>query len=480
MTIPFDNIPTTIRKPGGYTEYNTTLALQSLPANAPKVALLAQKTGSGIGVADKPVPIFSEADLVLQGGTGSIAHIAGKAMLQANPNIDLDFVPLDDGAGADSTGTITMSGVDSTTAGSVEFWIGNNRVQASIAVGDDPDAVASSINTAITNSESNMPIQSSVSSNVVTLIARNYGVLGNSIPVSHKFTAGLTDTTTVVVQPTGGSVDPSISDALTGIYPGKYNLICSTLNNDTALGLLSTHVNDVASPTEGRPAMGVYGYTGVQATVETQAGTTLNDGRMTVGFIPYDATTERGHSLSYEVGGSYCSMIAKETDPARPLNGLILSGIAPSALEKRLSRSQQESLLTNGVTPLEVVPGEEVGIVRAISTYTTNTGGFPDVSLLDITTIRTLDFTRFALEVRLSSVFPRSKLSQKTPERVRTQVLDVLYDLEAVEILENVEANQDMVLVERNPNDPNRVDISIPADVVNGLMIIASKINLFL
>ena len=473
-------ISTNIRKPGVYSKLNTTQAIQSLPQNAQTVALIAQKTGSGIGVADKPTPIFSESDLVLQGGTGSIAHLAGRAMLTANPQIVLDLVPLDDGAGTDSTGTITITGTDATAAGSYEFWIGNERVEAAVAVGDTSSEIAQSIQTAISNAEQVLPVTSSISDNEITLIARNYGTLGNEIPVSYKASDTLIDSTATVVQPAGGTVDPTIDDALTGIFPGTYDLIMTSLNNDTAVTALKTHVNAVSEPTESRPAVGVYGYTGDQATIETQAGTTLNDGRMSAGFLPYDATTERGHSLSYEVGGAYCSVIASEEDPARPLNGLVLTGIAPPSLEKRLSRTQVESLLVNGVTPLEVVPGEEVGITRSISTYTTNTLGFPDTSLLDLTTIRTLDFTRFAIEVRLSSVFPRSKLSEKTPDKVRTQILDVLRDLEEQEILEKVEENADMVIVERDPNDPNRINCAIPADVVNGLHVIANRIDLFL
>jgi phage tail sheath gpL-like len=473
-------ISRSIRKPGNYTENDISQAVTSLPANAQTVALLAQMTSSGIGVADKPVSILSESDLILYGGTGSIAHLSGKALIDANPLVDLDLVPLDDAAGTDSTGTITMTGVDSTNAGSIVCWVGNERVEASVAVGDGSNEVADTLNDAIVASQHMMPITSTVSGAVITVVARNYGTLGNEIPVSYKKDAVLTDTTATVVQPTGGATDPSISDALTGIYPGKYNLTMNTLNNDTALGLLKTHLDAVAAPTEGRPGVGVYGYTGVQATVETQAGTTLNAERLSVGFLPYDATSERGHSLSYEVGAAYCSKLAEEEDPARPLNTLVLTGIAPPALSERLSRTQQESCLENGVTPLEVQPGEEVGIVRAISTYITSDTGYPDVSMLDITTIRTLDYTRFAIEVRLSSVFPRSKLSEKTPDRVRTQILDVLYDLEEQEILEKVAENADKVLVIRDAIDKNRVNCSIPADVVNGLHVIANTIRLYL
>jgi len=478
--ITFDNIPTTYKVPNIYSEYNTSNAVRSLPVNAQKVALIAQKTDSGSGTVNKPVRCFSEEDAILYGGTGSVAHLATKAMLTANGNVDLDLVPISDATGTDATGLLLFSGVDSTNAGSIEVWVGNVRSEAAVAVGDGPSDVASSVYTAMNNNAQNMPVTLSYDSTKITAVARNYGTLGNNIPISYKMSSQLTDTTATVTQPTGGETDPTIDDALTGIYSGTYNLIFSTLNNSTALGALKTHLNNIDDPTEGRPAVGVFGYTGVQATVETLCGTTLNSGQMTCGYLPYDKTSERGHSLDYEVGAAYCSMIAKETDPARPLNKLILTGIAPNELDQRLSSTEQQSLLENGVTPLTVFPGEQVGIVRAVSTYTTNSSGFSDTALLDITTIRTLNYVRLALETRLSNVFPRAKLSERTPARVRTQVIDVLKQLESLEIIERVDQYIDRVLVERDTVDPNRVNISIPCDVVNGLHIIAQKINLYL
>ena len=481
MTISFDNIPTSIRKPGIYTEYNKTLAVQGLPANAPKVALLAQMTSSGIGSDGTPVKVFSENDLVLYGGTGSIAHLSGKAIFDANPNVDLTLVPISDGAGTDSTGTITISagGGDATYAGTMETWIGNARVETTISVGDDTDTIAASLQTSIAALEHKMPITSAVASSVVSVYARNYGTLGNNVALSSKMYAN-GDATATIVQPTGGATDPSIATALTNIYAGDYNIICNTLNNSTALGLLSTHLTDRASPTEDRPAIGTFGYNGVQATIETLCGTTLNDERMSCAYLKTTKTTERGHSLDYEIAGAYTGVIASEQDPARPLNGLVLKGIAPCAEENKLSRTQQESLLLNGVTPLENVTGEKVAIVRAISTYTTSVTGFADPSMLDITTIRTLDYTKLAIETRLGLVFPRSKLSQRTPAKVRTQVINVLKLLDEQEILENVDVNIDQVIVERNANDANRIDIQIPCDVVNGLHVMAMRLDLFL
>ncbi|MEM8337027.1 phage tail sheath C-terminal domain-containing protein, partial [Morganella morganii] len=73
---------------------------------------------------------------------------------------------------------------------------------------------------------------------------------------------------------------------------------------------------------------------------------------------------------------------------------------------------------------------------------------------------------------------PRDKLNERTRQKVRSELLDVLIKLEEEEILENVEANKELLLVERNGKDSNRLDAQIPADVVNGLHIFAGRIDL--
>ena len=102
------------------------------------------------------------------------------------------------------------------------------------------------------------------------------------------------------------------------------------------------------------------------------------------------------------------------------------------------------------------------------------------MSLLDITTIRTLDYVRKAIRERISLRFPREKLSTRTPAKVRSEILDVLRGLESLEIVEEVDANADGVVVERNLQDANRLDAKIPTDVVNGLHVFAGRIDLLL
>ncbi|MCS5517687.1 hypothetical protein NWF32_31305 [Pseudomonas qingdaonensis] len=136
--------------------------------------------------------------------------------------------------------------------------------------------------------------------------------------------------------------------------------------------------------------------------------------------------------------------------------------------------------MANSITPLEVAAGDVIQIVRAVSTYTKSAAGANDVSLLDLTTIRTLYYVRQALRERVRLRFPRSKLSNKTPAAVRGELLDVLSKLEELEIVEEVAANAPGLVVERSLQDVNRLNASIPVDVVNGLHVFAGRIDLLL
>ena len=56
----------------------------------------------------------------------------------------------------------------------------------------------------------------------------------------------------------------------------------------------------------------------------------------------------------------------------------------------------------------------------------------------------------------------------------------MLLKMEQAEIIENAEANKAKLVVARSPQDANRVNALIPADVVNGLHVFAGRIDLIL
>lgn len=468
--ISFSNIPSTIRKPGAYFEFNTTLAVNSLPANVQPTLIVAQRLAAGSVAALVPTRVYSGNDAATYFGRGSLAHRMVMAALKANPYLDLTACALDDGAGVAASGTITFVNA-ATGSGVVTLYIGNERVEIAVASGAAVATIATALRDAI-NNLADLPVTATANLGVVTLTARNKGLVANQIDLEASISPGIA-TTVAVVTLAGGTIDPDIQDALDVVYASQYSLVVSPYNDATSLASLRDHLDAVSGPIEQRPGVGFFAVDTALATAITLA-TGLNSGRLVGGLL-------RGtRSPSFEIAAALAAVRASESDPARPLNYLPLKGIAAPLEAQRLTRQEQESALANGVAPLQVGPGQQVQIVRAVTTYVENIAGVPDISLLDVTTIDTLDYTRRSVRERLLLRFPRAKLSTKTPPRVRTEVLDVLNKLERLEILENVAANRSGVICERDEQDPNRLNIRIPADVVNGLHVIAGRIDLIL
>lgn len=468
--ISFDSIPSSIRKPGKYFEFNTKLAVRTLPGNLQKTLIVGQRLSSGSIPANTIVDVFSSSDAATFFGRGSIAHLMVLAALQANPYLTLQVIAMDDAGGSvAATKTVTISG-PATAPGVVQVNVGDQTVVIAVSSGDTNNAIATALQAQFAK-QPDLPYTAAVAANVVTLTAKNKGTLGNQIPVSSAVTA--TGVGAVVAAGTTGTTDPTIATALAVAFSAGHNIIASPWNDTSNLTALRTHLDNVSGPMEQRGAVGVFAHVGTLAASTTLAGS-INSGRITGLLLP------TAYDNVFEVAAAYAAVIASEEDPARPLNTLPLTGILANPLANRLMRTEQENALNNGITPSEVGPGDKVQIVRAVTTYTLDPQGVPDISLLDLTTIRTLDYVRKAVRERISLRFPREKLSARTPDKVRSEILDVLYKLEELEIVENVEANKAGVIVERDSQDPNRLNARIPTDVVNGLHIFAGRIDLLL
>jgi len=467
--ISFDNIPSSIRKPGKYFEFNTKLAVRTLPGNLQRTLIVGQRLMAGTVAAGVVTNVFSDSEAATFFGNGSQLHLMCRAAIKANPYLALEAIAMDDaGAGVAATGTVTLTG-PATAAGVLTVKVAGKLVQIAVAATDTATAIGAALAAQIAL-KPDLPVTAGAAVGVVTLTAKNKGTQGNNIKVEATTTAA--GTTAVVVAMAAGATDPTIATALATVFGAGHNIIITAWNDATNLAALRTHLDSVSGPLEQRGAIGIYGHTGTLGASTTLAGT-INAGRIS-------APNFKVPEQPCELAAAYGAVVASEEDPARPLNLLELKGITAPALADRLSRIEQENALNNGVTPLEVGPGEKVQIVRAITTYTLDAQSIPDISLLDLTTIRTLDYVRKACRERISLRFPREKLSERTAPKVRDQLLDVLYKLEELEIVEQVDANKDGLIVERDSQDPNRLNAKIPTDVVNGLHVFAGRIDLLL
>ena len=468
--VSFDTLPSSIRKPGTYNELNIKLAVRNLPANPQKVVIVAAKTAEGTLPVNTATDIFSDYEARDLAGPGGTAHLMTLAALKAYPYVRLSLVLVeDDAAGIAATGSLSIDGA-AEGAGVISVSIAGTAYRIAAARNDTPADMATALAETV-NAVPACPVTAAADEGVITFTAKNKGELGNGIALAAQSTA---KAVTLVLEPmSGGQVNPDIAPALASIFAAGHNIVISPYTDADNMAALRDHLQATGHALEQRGAIGTVAVTATLSQATTLARS-MNEGRISLALLPGTS------SLACEVAAAYGAVMASEEDPARPLNNLSLSGIAVPPVGKRLGRQEQENALANGVTPLQVGPGDVVQIVRALSTYTKNIAGADDVSLLDITTMRTYDYVSKACRERIDLRFPREKLSSRTPPKVRSELIDVLLKLEDLEIVEEVQANLPFLVVERDSQDANRLNAAIPVDVVNGLHIRANRIDLLL
>lgn len=467
--ISFDTIPGALRVPGQYIEFNTRTAVQGLPQNPQKLLILGPMTAGGKQPALTPVQLYSDAQAGDLFGQGSWAQAMVKQVFSNNAYLDVTVIGVPDHeAGVAAVGSVVVSG-KSTSAGAVDLIIGGVEYSIAVPAGISAEAVADKLRVKLTASPACL-VASGGSGATLSLTAKNKGEIGNEISV--KVQSGAAGLNFKVTAMANGQKNANISEALAVVAGKQYHVVVCPFVDDANAKALSTHLTDVSNAIEQRGCIGVLGWRGTLATGIAFAAK-INDGRATCAW--YKGAVE-GNAL---IAAGYAAQLAAEQDPAKPLNTLEVRGLTVTPDADWPLFAECNNALFNGMTPLTVV-NNKVQIMRAVSTYTKSAANVDDPSLLDITTIRTLDYTRKAVKERIALRFPRSKLSDTLVPKVKSEVLDVLIKLEEAEIIENAEANKGKLQMVRAENDPNRLNAVIPADVVNGLHVFAGRIDLIL
>ena len=483
--ISFNTIPANVRVPLFYAEMDNSQAgyfSQSL-----RTLIIGQKLAAGIAVADTPILVSRSDDAKTQFGIGSMLARMHEIYRANDAAGEVWCLPLaDNGAGAQASGTLTVTG-PATEAGTLNLYIGAQRVQVAVASGDANTAIAAAINTAI-NADTTLPVTSTVLAGVVTATARHKGTLGNGIKLqlNYRGSAGGEKTpagvAVAIVAMSGGTTDPVLTTALAALGDSEYDFIIMPYTDSTSLDALKTLMND----TTGRWAYNrqIYGHV-YAAKADTFAnlvtlGTARNDQHATIaGYETSVPNTAWDYAAAY--GARNAVFIA--ADPARPTQTGELIGILPAPGSARFIMTERQTLLNSGIAT-SYVGGGAVRVERAITTYQKNSFSIADPSYLDSETLHTLAYIIRRLRSVVTSKYARHKLANDgtrfgagqaivTPSVVRGELLSLYADMEESGIVENAKAFAANLIVERNADDPNRLDVLLPPDLVNQLRIFA-------
>ena len=460
MSVDVTGIPSSLLKPGFYGKYNTAGAA-SLGTFAQKLLVIGQRLAAGSVAALVPTQVFSAAEAATKFGAGSVIHRQVLSALAQNADLAPWVVALDDAASsAAATGSVTFTGT-ATANGTQVLYLGSSRVELAVLSGDTPSILAARL-VSVVNARTELAVTASSSSGTVTLTAKNKGTVGNGLTLASG--ASVAGIASALVAFSGGATDPDLQPALDLVFPSQFHVVAVWDAGATAQAKVKTYLEAVSSAIEERPGRSYAAVTGTAKNIATQVtlASGLNHERLSVAYLP------GSWSPAYEVGAALAAAVACETDPARPFDGVDLPGVMAPDISVRLSRSEQESLLAAGITPLEVNATGTVEIVRLVTTRT-QTNGVPDLVLLDTTAIAVLDYLRSSVIAMFKAKFPRPKLTDAVLDSLSKNAFALALSLEDLEILQHVADYKALFVVERDPNVSGRVRMRIPAPWVPGL-----------
>ena len=191
-------------------------------------------------------------------------------------------------------------------------------------------------------------------------------------------------------------------------------------------------------------------------------------------------------SPSFEWAAAYTAKAQRAliNDPARPLQSLSLNQIKMAPIHERFNFIELNSLASTGIAIQKTGSDAQPMIAREQTTYQLNLYGQSDDAYELVTTLATLAKVLRNQRHAITSKYPRHKLANDgtkfgpgqaivTPIIIKAELInqyqqDMYNGL--VEDLQNFKAH---LLVERDPNNPNRLNVLYPPDLINQLRIFA-------
>ncbi|MGN0896359.1 MAG: phage tail sheath subtilisin-like domain-containing protein [Succinivibrio sp.] len=486
MAVSFNYIPSNMRVPLFYAEMDNSMANT---ATADKKSLLiGSKIDDGTAEEGKLVLISSEAQAMTKFGRGSELALMAKAYINQDPTGTLWVLPMAITDGVKAKGKINVDG-EAIETGSISLYVGSTKVPVTVVAGDNAQTVAIAIATAI-NANKDLPITATTSSAEkgmnVDVTAKGVGVYGNEIKLSLNLKGSLGGEESVqgvaltITDPAGGVGAVKYEEAFKLIATETYYYIGVGDADSTSLDAYQEEMQD--SSGRWSYARMQYGhiFTAKRGTAESLVtfGNSRNDQHVSVfGIEP--AMPEPSWIVAAAVNGRAAKFYTN--DPARPLQTGDLTGLMGVALEGRFNLTERNTLLHNGIATL-YVNASTVKIERAITTYQKNNIGDADNSYLDSTTLFTLAEITTRLKSAITSKYPRHKLANDgtnfgpgqaivTPAIIKSELISQYSKMERLGLVENADLFAKYLIVERNADDPNRVDVLLPPDLVNQLRV---------
>ncbi len=485
MTITFDQIPSNLRVPLVYVEFNSTRAVPASTAQPFKILVIGQKRSVGTFPALTPQRVTTISQAIAGGGAGSMLHDMARALFANNQVTEAWSVALADPVGGgNATRTVTFAGTP-TVAGTVYTYIAGRRIQVPVATNSTPTSLATALAAAVT-ADTSLPVTATSALGVTTLTAKHAGVVGMEIDVRVSYQAGESvpaGITVTVGAASGGTGDVDLSTVWPVLGDEQYNVMVVPFTDATNLTSLEQELDSRWGPLRSSEGFAITASSVSHANLAT-LGNARNNPH--VAIVPNYKSPTPTWEWAAAVAGQVAT--SAQADSARPFQTLPLVGVLPAAPQDRFTASERNLLLYDGVSTMAVRADGTVAIERLISTYKLNTLGQADTSYLDATTHFTLSYLRWSFRQYFTSKYPRHKVASDasrigpgqaviTPAIARGEAISLFRQWEEAGLVEDVDQFKRDLVVERNASDPTRLDFKLPPNLVNPLTLIAAGVE---
>jgi len=418
-------------------------------------------------------------------GYGSMLAMMAKVARKNAPFQEIWALPIaDSGAGAAATGTFTIANAPPLNSGTLIVYITGRRVRIAVTTADTNSTIAARLAAAI-NATVDLPVTATALAAVVTVTARHLGALGNTISLLTDYVTSdgpLASELVTVAAMSGGSGDPDITTPLAALSDEEYDFLAGPYTDATNLGAINALLN--GSSGRWAPISQLYGhyYAAKQETLANLStfGNGLNDPHVSV--MGYKASPSPPWVWAAAFGAKAAMHLQSYPEGSRPLQTLWMEGVlAPKLITDRFNAQQRQVLYYDGIASYHVRKSGEVCIDRAVTTYQLNDWGVPNSTWLDVETMHQAAYAVRYLKAKVTGVWGRASLRDENPhgiqgvataQDVRDTIVHGYRELSQLNVVENEDLFEQVLVVERNLLDPNRVDAFIPADHVNQLRII--------
>jgi phage tail sheath gpL-like len=490
MPISFSQIPANIKVPLYWVEVDPSMA--GLPVLKQPSLIVGTMIAAGEATPDVAIAIGSQAQADAAFGIGSELSRSFKAFFANNFANEVWGLGLAETVGAvAATGSITVT-APPTEAGTIHLYIAGEHIGINVGTTDTTAQIAAAIAAAI-NDDLTLPVTATVATSVVTLKAVWKAVTGNEIRVElnyygtiggERLPPGLALTLPATGFLTGGTGTPDMSTAISNLGEKEFEYVAMPYSDSNSLfdwdqeygftdqgrwGWQRQHFGHIFSAKRGT-------YSDL-----ITFGATHNSGVISIlGFEVQSPTP------SFEWTAAYTAKAqrALTNDPARPLQTLSLNKVKLAPLNYRFNFVELNSLALNGIAIQKAGSDNQPMLAREQTTYQLNLYGMPDDAYELVTTLATLARLLRNQRHAITSKFPRHKLANDgtrfgpgqaivTPGIIKGELIAQYRQDEFNGLVEDTRNFKRHLLVERDPNDPNRVNVLYPPDLINQLRIFA-------